>query len=548
MGYTDHSVEHSPTATALDYTTSLEAEVERTEHHTEYGDDSPEKSFKGSRPKKGLAGPASSIGHSDSIIVTWDGPDDPENPKNWSFGYKWFITIICSLLTLNVTYASSAPSTASFAISRHFHSSTEESYLVTSMFLLGYVFGPMFWGPGSELVGRRPAMIFSLAIYTILHLGQALAQDMKTVIITRFFAGFFACSPLTNSGGVIADIWDPVNRGVATSVFSTTVFLGPVLGPVISGYIVVSHLGWRWVFWVMMIFAGFCTALGAVFIPETYAPARRLRALDPEKNKNLYAEGEKIDWAPRAFLDRTILRPIRMLFVEPILLLITVYISLVYGVIYAMFEAFPVIFVRIHHFTIQHDGLIFIGVGIGSAMATLANIWLLRPYPRLLKEWRGYPPPEARLPSAMIGGPLLAISIFLLGWTGNYESVPWYVPALSTIPLGASIALVFMSCLSYLVDTYLMYSASAFAANTMMRSIVGAAFPLFTVQMYEGMGVNWASTLIGGVALLLAPMPFFFYKYGPRIRANSQFAPCMDLKIAKEIEAERKAAEGKLQV
>ena len=78
---------------------------------------------------------------------------------------------------------------------------------------------------------------------------------------------------------------------------------------------------------------------------------------------------------------------------------------------------------------------------------------------------------------------------------------------------------------SYLVDTYRMYSASAFAANTMTRSAVGAAFPLFTTQMYEGMGVNWASSLIGGVALLLLPMPFLFYKYGPRIRARSQFSP-----------------------
>jgi MFS transporter, DHA1 family, multidrug resistance protein len=103
------------------------------------------------------------------------------------------------------------------------------------MFLVGYVFGPMFWGPGSELIGRRPVLIFSLSLYTIFHLGQALARNMETIIITRFFAGFFACAPLTNSGGVIADIWDPVNRGIATSVFATNVFLGPVLGPVIGG-------------------------------------------------------------------------------------------------------------------------------------------------------------------------------------------------------------------------------------------------------------------------------------------------------------------------
>ena len=102
---------------------------------------------------------------------------------------------------------------------------------------------------------------------------------------------------------------------------------------------------------------------------------------------------------------------------------------------------------HIRHFTIPHDGLVFIGLGIGSVIATLMNIWFLRPYPQLMKEWRGFPPPEMRLSAAMVGTPLLAVSIFLLGWTGNYESVPWYVPALTTIPLGTGIVLVFMSFL-----------------------------------------------------------------------------------------------------
>ena len=114
---------------------------------------------------------------------------------------------------------------------------------------------------------------------------------------------------------------------------------------------------------------------------------------------------------------------------------------------FVVFEAFPVIFIHIRHFSVPHDGLIFIGFGIGSVIATFINIWFLRPYPQLMKEWRGFPPPEKRLHSAMFGAPLFAISIFWLGWTGNYESVPWYVPALSTIPLGAGIVLVFMSFL-----------------------------------------------------------------------------------------------------
>ena len=94
---------------------------------------------------------------------------------------------------------------------------------------------------------------------------------------------------------------------------------------------------------------------------------------------------------------------------------------------------------------------------------------------------------------------------------------------------------------SYLVDTYLMYAASALAGHTIIRSATGAAFPLFTTQMFLNLGINWAATLLGGIALLLAPMPFLFYKYGPRIRTKSSFAPCIDLKVAKFLEDEARA-------
>lgn len=89
-----------------------------------------------------------------------------------------------------------------------------------------------------------------------------------------------------------------------------------------------------------------------------------------------------------------------------------------------------------------------------------------------------------------------------------------------------------------------MYSASALAANTIVRSAVGAAFPLFTAQMFHGLGVQWACTLLGCIGIILAPSPFVFYKYGPRLREKSTYAPCLDIQIGKELEAERQAKGG----
>ena len=197
--------------------------------------------------------------NADPNLVEWEGPDDPENPQNWSFWYKWWLTAVCTLMTLNVyvlrpqklyyhacsllvipdtlsasTFTSSAPSSSVPIIAQELHASREVGDLVLTLFLIGFMLGPIFWGPGSELIGRRPIFIGTFAIYTLFHIGQARADDMTTLLVTRFLCGFFAVAPLTNSTGVIADLWDPVNRGIATSLFASSVFLGPVLGPVIG--------------------------------------------------------------------------------------------------------------------------------------------------------------------------------------------------------------------------------------------------------------------------------------------------------------------------
>ena len=189
-------------------------------------------------------------------VVTWNGHEDPENPQNWSFRYRWWITIVCTVMSFNVyvprnrdrgdlinaiinivpdsMFASTTPSSSVPIIVHDFYVGREVGNLVTTLFLVGYVLGPSFWGPGSELIGRRPIFVGSLAMYTIFHIGQACANSMTTLLVCRFMGGFFGAAPLINSSGVIADIWDPVNRGIADSLFASAVFLGPVFGHIVG--------------------------------------------------------------------------------------------------------------------------------------------------------------------------------------------------------------------------------------------------------------------------------------------------------------------------
>jgi len=141
--------------------------------------------------------------------------------------------------------------------------------------------------------------------------------------------------------GLIADIWPPVGRGPATSLFTASVFLGPVLGPIVEGFLLQSGASWRWIFWIMMIFAGVCTLIIIITLPETYAPvillkkAKRLRRQDAKLNKDLYAEHEKGDWSAKGLLERTLFRTFKMLALEPILVLTTIYVAVVYGLLYS---------------------------------------------------------------------------------------------------------------------------------------------------------------------------------------------------------------------
>ncbi|KAF9648346.1 MFS general substrate transporter [Thelephora ganbajun] len=470
--------------------------------------------------------------------VSWDGPHDPKNPQNWPASRKWLVTSVIGIITVNVTYASAAPVIDTFRIARHFHKSATIGYLITSMFLFGYVFGPAIWGPSSELIGRRAVLLVALSIYLLTFIGQALAHNMETLLVMRFLGGVFGSAPLATGGGLLADMWNIPGRTIPAAIFLTCVIVGPSIATIAGGFMRQNGLDWRWPIWVAMIYSGVCLLLLYFVIPETYGPvllqwkARGLRKADPVRNKDVFAEHERGDWSLRGIIRRTLLRPVEMVLNEKILVFVTIYLSFVYGVLYSLFETLPIIFVVKRNFSPAHLGLIYAAVSTGILLGGAIYVWLLRNIGELAKEWEGFPPPEKRLTGAIIAGPLLVIGCFWLGWTGEYSHIPWYVPMLSTILIGCAVNMVFASFLSYLTDTYLMYTASAFAVNTVFRCAFGAAFPLFATAMFNRMGVNWACTLVGLVSIILCPIPIVFSKFGARIRGDSRFAPGFDLKFA----------------
>lgn len=456
------------------------------------------------------------------------GPDDPENPKNYSFARKCFITAMAISLVMNATFSSSALSGSFDGVNKDLHVSAEAAGLVTTLFLLGYCAGPLFWAPLSEFYGRRWIFYISFTLYLAFGFLCAFTPKFAGLLVGRFITGTAASAALTNAPGIIADIWGPAARGNAMILFATMTFVGPALGPVFSGFLQLKET-WRWTFYVLLWMAG-ATEIMLIALPETL-PMLALRNKAGRVRKIPGREGvlapvETSDRSLGGIFRVALTRPWRLL-VDPISFFVAIYYAVVYTLLYMLFSIYPIVFQQRRGWNAGVGELPLIGTVIGACIGGLAlfiNSQIQTRKPQTRK-----PVPEDRLPGAMVGGVMLAVTIFWFAWTAEYNSVHWAVPMVAGTFLATSILLIFVCFINYLIDSYLMYAASAVAANTVLRSACAAASPLFTQYMFDTLGVGGAGSLIGGIGVLLMPIPFVFYKYGGIIRAWSKFAPTSEM-------------------
>ncbi|GAA5868957.1 hypothetical protein JCM16303_000319 [Sporobolomyces ruberrimus] len=460
-------------------------------------------------------------------IVTWHD-NDPENPLNFTSLKKWLITLNAAFATLCVAFASSVYSGGIRQMMGYFDRDIEVLTLGISLFVLGFAFGPLLFAPASEQWGRRNVFLVTYLPFVLFNIGCARAENIETMLVCRFFAGFFGSSPLTNSGGVISDLFNPAQRALGISVFALCPFGGPIIGPIVGSFIGVST-SWRWIFYILIIFSFIMFCLGFLN-PETYAPVllRRRAAKLQKENGMVYRSQFDLHpmfAAPLATKMKTaVARPFVLLFKEMIVLLMSLYAAFIYGCLYLFFGAIPIVFAQDRGWSSGVASLPFIGIGLGMISAVIVNVFENKRYVRNLIKNGGTLPPEARLPLCCVAGVMLPVGLFWFAWT-TQPSVHWIVPVIAGFPFGMAMVMVFLTMFSYLIDVYYVFAASALAANAVLRSLLGFAFPLFTRYMFQRLGTQWALTLLAFLSLAFMPIPFLFYYYGERIRAKSTFAP-----------------------
>lgn len=211
-------------------------------------------------------------------------------------------------------------------------------------------------------------------------------------------------------------------RGLAMAFFAAAPFMGPALGPIIGGALGLNS-GWRWVEGFLAIFSGALWILVTFTVPETYAPVllrKRAEALSKKTGKvyvsKLEAERGKVTLG-QAF-KTALSRPWILLFKEPIVMLLSIYMAIIYGTLYLLFAAFPIVYEQARGWNSIVGALPFLGVLVGMIIALAYTILIVnKRYIRTAEKHGGFAPPEARLVPCMIGSLALPIGLFWFAWS-----------------------------------------------------------------------------------------------------------------------------------
>ncbi|KAI9338333.1 major facilitator superfamily domain-containing protein [Zopfochytrium polystomum] len=419
-------------------------------------------------------------------LVTWDGPDDYANPRNWPRWKKWVITLMVGCFTLLAPMGSSIIAPAIPEINVEFNvTNTVEGEMSISLFVLAFALGPLFIAPLSELYGRRWVILLPGVFFLVFNIACGFSQNMPELLAFRFLSSLGGSAPLAIGAGIISDIFPPDQIGLAMNVYSLAPSLGPVLGPIVASFLV-QYSNWRWIFHFLSIFDAAVLVLGFLFLQETYAPA-----ILSKKAAKLGKPGRYVG-APTSLslshkLTESVKRPFILLFTQPIVQTVSLYMAYVYGLI--------------------------IGV------SPIAD----RIYFSLKAKHGGVAVPEFRLPLAIPIAVVLPAALFAYGWSAQAQ-VHWLAPDAAIAVFAFCFAVPFQIIQIYLVDSYRRYAASAMAAATFLRSCAGFAFPLFAGSMYDRLDYGWGNSVLAFVAVAGIPAPLLVYRFGAYLRAKSTYA------------------------
>jgi MFS transporter, DHA1 family, multidrug resistance protein len=300
-----------------------------------------------------------------------------------------------------------------------------------------------------------------------------------------------------------------------------------IISSPLIGRFVAEGKGWRWTQWTVLFFFA-ASFLPTIFVRETYKKTiLQRRDLEISQARRSFAE------VFRYFMTKTVIRPVHMLITEPIVGFVCLYSSFQFALLYTFVVASPYVFMTVYGFSLSEQGLSFLGFLTGVIISPIPTFALDRfvyhvkflAFEEATKSLSGAAefPPEHRLYGAIIGSSILPTGLFWFAWTVRAD-VHWICPIIAQAATILGSLLIYISANLYMMDTYgPLYGASATGASSLSRYTLSAAFPLFALQMYGRLGVGWATSLLGFFTVAMAPIPWVFYHWGPKLRTRSWY-------------------------
>lgn len=299
--------------------------------------------------------------------------------------------------------------------------------------MIGFAFGSLLSGPCSEVLGRNMVYLITMILYLLFIMAAGLAPNLHSHLIFRFFAGLFGSTPLTCSGGTIADLWDPVRRGYAFTIYAIPAFGGPVFGQLIGSFIPPT-LGWRLLEWIMLITGGTVLLIILLFQPETYGALllqRKAKALRQHTGDQRYKAPLEMSTEPfRKRMVTALYRPFLWSYTEPIVLLMSLYLTIIYIILFTFLEGYVYIFGHTYGLSQGLTSITWAGMLVGMILVSVTTlvvyVWTRDEYRRTSRIH-----PEMRLWYAMLGGaPAVPIGLFWMGWTAYVSHSSTYLTIL----------------------------------------------------------------------------------------------------------------------
>ncbi|KAI4147259.1 MAG: hypothetical protein L6R39_003172 [Caloplaca ligustica] len=448
-------------------------------------------------------------------------PHDPENPQNWPFWRKIYASTVATSFAFAVAFGVTSLTVGIQGVMMHFHVSMTVATLGLSLTLLGIAFAPIITPHLSERFGRSPVYFVSLALFALFILGAGFSRSFGALATCRFFAGFFGGPCLVLIEGTFADVWSPRITVTYYSFLSLASYVGAGCAPLILGF-VVSAEDWRWTQYVtlMVAFAAYLLGIG---VPETYPrEILRMRARRAGSDINLPKAESGVTLGEMA--QTTLFTPLAMAVSEPLVIMITLYLSLNFAVLFQWFIAVPAVLNLVYGFTLSQAGLAFIAAIVGALVSTLTSNLIegLSNRRDACTNTANMAPLEYRLFPAIAGSFGMVASLFWIGFSAK-PTIDALVPIVGTGVYVWSSMSILTALVSYIFDAF--PAKGTLSALTLMAStriICAAWLPLVIIQMIMGLQGQWAYSVFGFIAIPMIGVPIILYIFGPGLRSRSR--------------------------